>query len=494
MNTPMLSDEPSDACCLGRHSLVDDLCSRITQCRPPQVFGVFGDWGCGKTSFLRHVQNQLDRDSDRNANENGPLPAESRASLSHVLWFEAWRYSAEDKPVVALLQEIRRTLRWSTDFQAKASDVVKKTFDFATKTAVATAETTLKALGEKVGLKINSEDARQPYSGQLPADLLREQLSETIGILLAARCRTRLVIIIDDLDRCHPEAALRLLEGIKIYLNLSNCVFVLGLNAREVQRAIEKHIPGVDDGDHRAARAAEYLEKICGFTFRLPYPDPGQFESLLRSLWKTAKLEKMAEPFLDAITSIVCRHRSLPPNARKIKAWANAVLGLAWQRHPALGKIPPDIPARQQAWDSLVSDAGMLALAASLHAFHPELFRRLQNNPFFIEKLQTWAQGTPPQSADATLAGAGPQAAAPREKDLLAEDLKRIQLTHWTISPAWLVHDFPNAEDQIARQHQNYDPSLPNILHCQRLLVAIDPTREQIKSWFCPAPGVSSHA
>ena len=52
MHTPMLSDEPSAACFLQRDSLVDDLCSRITECRPPQVFGVFGDWGCGKTSFL----------------------------------------------------------------------------------------------------------------------------------------------------------------------------------------------------------------------------------------------------------------------------------------------------------------------------------------------------------------------------------------------------------------------------------------------------------
>lgn len=484
----MLSDEPSTDCCLGRNALVDDLCSRITQCRPPQVFGVFGDWGCGKTSFLKHVQKKLDSSSSQIAGDKteiGKRPKHASLDrLTHVLWFEAWRYGSEDKPVVALLQEIRRTLRWSSDFQAKASGVVRRYFDALVKGGITTAETAFTALAKSVAIDVSTTDLRQPYAEQLPVDLLREQLNDSIRTLLAARCRSRLVIIIDDLDRCQAEAAMRLLEGIKIYLNLSNCVFVLGLNAREVQRAIEKHIPGVDDADHKAARAAEYLEKICAFTVRIPYPSGDQLRILLKHLWAEAVPDRMAQDFIEAISGWVCRHRSLPPNARKIKAWVNAVLGIAWQHCPILAAISGDINGKRAAWAHLTAEAGRLALAASLHAFHPELYRRLQVNSMAIETLLIWAAGENFPKPESKSADGPATATGLRLGDPLAADLNRLQRTHWNLDKSQLMTYTPAAEESVTRLRTHYDPSLPNVFHCQRLLVAIDPTPKEIDPWF----------
>ena len=48
--------------------------------------------------------------------------------------------------------------------------------------------------------------------------------------------KQRLVIFVDDLDRCMPEKAIEVLEAIKLFLDVEGCVFVLGID-QEVMNA-----------------------------------------------------------------------------------------------------------------------------------------------------------------------------------------------------------------------------------------------------------------
>ena len=52
----MHNDEPALQDTLERRSLIEEVGEAIARCTPPQVFGVHGDWGLGKTSFLHQVQ------------------------------------------------------------------------------------------------------------------------------------------------------------------------------------------------------------------------------------------------------------------------------------------------------------------------------------------------------------------------------------------------------------------------------------------------------
>ena len=51
--------------------------------------------------------------------------------------------------------------------------------------------------------------------------------------------RERLVIFIDDLDRCLPEQCVEVFESIKLFLNSKNCVFVVGINKEQIRKAFE---------------------------------------------------------------------------------------------------------------------------------------------------------------------------------------------------------------------------------------------------------------
>ncbi len=56
-----LNDEPTVLDTLDRAPLVADVAEVISTCKPPHVFGVHGDWGLGKTSFLHQLQLHLAR-------------------------------------------------------------------------------------------------------------------------------------------------------------------------------------------------------------------------------------------------------------------------------------------------------------------------------------------------------------------------------------------------------------------------------------------------
>ncbi|HNC51880.1 MAG TPA: P-loop NTPase fold protein [Accumulibacter sp.] len=103
---------------------LDELCAHIMGCHPPHVFGVQGDWGSGKTSFMRQLQWRLGgdpspddgsvADADRVVEtEERKKEREKKRGEIATVWFEAWRYQNEAAPVVALLHEMRRQLSFA---------------------------------------------------------------------------------------------------------------------------------------------------------------------------------------------------------------------------------------------------------------------------------------------------------------------------------------------------------------------------------------------
>jgi hypothetical protein len=69
----------------------------------------------------------------------------------------------------------------------------------------------------------------------------------------------RLVIFIDDLDRCMPEIALQVLEALKLYLNIEKLIFVVGVDRTVVDKLVKEHYKklGLDE-----KKSGNYLAKM----------------------------------------------------------------------------------------------------------------------------------------------------------------------------------------------------------------------------------------
>ena len=288
----MHNDEPTLRDILDRESLVEEVSEAIATCTPPQVFGIHGDWGLGKTSFLHRVQwyltgrcPQQSEEETRKADQSAKGKYKKRVQ---AVWFDAWRYQHEEVPVVALLQEMRAQLSWGHQI----SGATARKLEISVRGALFSME----ELTKKIGFQPSKfRDASREWEAKnqavsLPSHTLREHLREAIGQLLPKEKKDfpppRLAVFIDDIDRCEPDVAYRLLEGLKIYLTLDNCVFILGMNQKAVEDAIGSRM-GVAT-DNPKSRAAAYMEKLCQNVWQLPtIRDPGEvLHSLLEQTVK----------------------------------------------------------------------------------------------------------------------------------------------------------------------------------------------------------------
>ena len=382
----MHNDEPTLIDALDRGKLIEEVGKAVATCTPPQVFGVHGDWGLGKTSFLHQVQWHLTgtcpQRSDAAAPEQSELlpPTGEYHTAIRTIWFDAWRYQHEEVPVIALLQEMRAQL--SHHRRSRMVGV-----------AIRGALLSIEDITKKIGFQYSKfQQASREWKTEnldvpLPSHTIRLHLREAIDMLIrdeqaADAPSPRLAVFIDDIDRCEPAAAFRLLEGLKIYLTLENCVFVLGMNQKVIEKAIGSQIPNEDSPKERAAA---YMDKLCQNVWRLPaVRRPDLF--LEEMLADTVKYKNTRNRIIEGIKDLRC----LPPNPRRLKGLANLI-----------GRMSVWLPSQRNAdKSSAIRQAQLLMVVAYTYQFHHDLYVRWEADHTLYDKIYDWCRGTLPTPSE----------------------------------------------------------------------------------------------
>lgn len=101
----------------------------------------------------------------------------------------------------------------------------------------------------------------------------------------------RIVLYIDDLDRCSPKQVVDVLQAVHLLLALELFVVVVGVDPRWLLRSLQNQydelLTSIGDGtsgDDWQVSPHDYLEKIFNIPFALPHMTPASFENLLDSL------------------------------------------------------------------------------------------------------------------------------------------------------------------------------------------------------------------
>lgn len=386
INSTTHNDEPVIQCELNRKDLKALIVRQIQNASPPKAIAIHGTWGTGKTSLMRQLYQELGGDYFDRQEGKGIDTAEANKVNGRKIkpvWFEAWQYQHEENILAALLKEVRDQLAW----HFKLMQNVKETAIPTMLSVLQSIDLSIEQFGVKFGFKgmgdrlvknLEAEEKRNfstPLEALTMKKLLEDAIDKLVGLNDIVKSLSNLrgirttpglaVIFIDDLDRCEPAVAYKILETIKVYLNLKNCVFVLGMDVQEVERILggqyEKSMPA----DRVKAHAKLYLEKICQDVYHLNHPPPdvrlAYFGKLLEG--------KIPEGVFPKIMEIVERHPFLPPIPRSIKILANVIISHLDAN--GIKKYVGNKPDRLQK----------LLILCSLYAFHPEIYRLIYLYP-----------------------------------------------------------------------------------------------------------------
>ena len=113
---------------------------------------------------------------------------------------------------------------------------------------------------ELVGDKLNSDDDDpwlKPEEATVPAQIqaFRKELQD----LIKESSVERLVVLVDDLDRCLPGAVIDILEAVKLFLFVEGSVFIIAADEQMIEYAVRRHFPDlpVSQADYTKALSRE---------------------------------------------------------------------------------------------------------------------------------------------------------------------------------------------------------------------------------------------
>ncbi len=465
-SVPILDDLPAQEDALGFAPYRDVITNIISSpgTSTPLTIGVFGSWGAGKTSLMTMIRDRL--------------PKERFITI----WFDAWKYEKETSLWRVLLLRVLDALRPGEE-ESKKDEKAQKL-----RKEVSRLEEALyrdveweekggltidlgKVLGGVAGLTVKLalatlpgfasevvETARRGIGGAQDVTNLAEAIRREAITHHQARLRyieqfqerfkklvdehivqkgKRLVVFVDDLDRCLPEKAIEVLEAIKLFLDVPGCFFVLGLDEKVIARGIEvkyRDFLMVENPERRKRIPIDgirYLEKIIQLPFLLPPIEAEDMEGFVR---------KLVPDFPDPRCTKVFAEGLREPNPRQVKRLINLFLFL-WQVAQAKEKLRDIIkPVR-------------LAKVVVIQHSHPDLYEVLKERPGLLAELERHFRETDPAMLSEEKAEVKPEVHPHLEPFIRKTSLRRLLTMHPAEGPGSEDANFLNLESENIRPY-----------------------------------------
>ena len=210
------------------------------------LIALYGEWGSGKSSIFKTLKKSIETGQDY-------IP----------LIFETWKYEKDDNLAFSLLEFILSSLNNLIDSK-KENELIKTAYNI------------LRNFSKGISLKIpfsnfididinkmfeedekNKEKCKRSLY-MITENFIKDFQEKIDGCVVSTN--KKILIMIDDLDRCEDESIINLLSALKLMFAVKNIIFICGIDKGAViQTLLRKY--------RNKEKSEEYLEKIFSINF-----------------------------------------------------------------------------------------------------------------------------------------------------------------------------------------------------------------------------------
>lgn len=251
---------------IGRNNDIHRFAEILNTLEDSCSIAVDGKWGSGKTFFVKQTKLFLDAHNEyiNFKDENAKSSIKTIFKEDSIEWqpqvsvyYDAWENDNDREPVLSLIYSIIENI--DNDFTMNDNEDCFK--------IAASLMEIFTGKDEKE--IINNFNSKNPLDEIRKTKDIEVLIKDFLNSLLTKRGK-RLIVFIDELDRCNPCFAVNLLERIKHYFYDEHITFVFSINTQELQHTI-KHFYGETFDAYR------YLNRFFDLKISMPPADKNKF-------------------------------------------------------------------------------------------------------------------------------------------------------------------------------------------------------------------------
>ena len=248
---------------IGRNTEIINFIRLLDSIKSNFSIAIDNDWGTGKTFFVKQAKMILDAYNEHsydyelsNLERIKNVIDIKNIDLHLAVYYNAWENDNQKSPLLSLIYEIIKVAKIDTnktDISINKEKIIKDGLSAIVKH--------FSGIDIKELLKCVETEAKDIFKEIKGQKSIKEQVDNILNNLLLEHGE-RLVIFIDELDRCRPTFAVELLEQIKHYFDNDKITFVFSTNIKQLQYTIKKYYG-------EAFEAKRYLDKFFDLTISL---------------------------------------------------------------------------------------------------------------------------------------------------------------------------------------------------------------------------------